>query len=166
MSDAVDQVVAAWGKVDPDLDVWPTHVIGRLKRLARLLEREMKEFFAPHGLEYWEFDVLSTLRRSGGPHGLTAGALIKATMVTSGAITNRIDRMAAKGLVQREADPADRRTIRIQLTDRGRALIDEIMPLHVANQARVLSGMNRPDLDQLIVLLRELSESLGDTELD
>ncbi|RDI61688.1 MarR family winged helix-turn-helix transcriptional regulator [Nocardia pseudobrasiliensis] len=166
MSDAVDQVVAAWAKVDPDLDVWPTHVIGRLKRLARLLERQMKEFFAPHGLEYWEFDVLSTLRRSGGPHGLTAGALIKATMVTSGAITNRIDRMAAKGLVQREADPADRRTIRIRLTDRGRALIDEIMPLHVANQARVLGGMNRPDLDQLIVLLRELSESLGDTELD
>ncbi|MCM6776863.1 MarR family transcriptional regulator [Nocardia sp. CDC159] len=166
MSDAVDQVVAAWSKVAPDLDVWPTHVVGRIKRLGRLLDREMKDFFAPHGLEYWEFDVLSTLRRSGGPDGLTAGALIKATMVTSGAITNRIDRMAAKGLVRRTSDPSDRRTVRIQLTDAGRELIDELMPLHVANQIRILGGLDRPDLDRLIVLLRALLESLGDTDLD
>ncbi|GAB2699152.1 MarR family winged helix-turn-helix transcriptional regulator [Nocardia thraciensis] len=165
MADAVDEVIAAWGRVQPDLDVWPTQVIGRLKRLGRLIDREMKEFFAQFGLEYWEFDVLSTLRRSGGPDGLTAGALIKTTMVTSGAITNRIDRMEAKGLVRRAADPKDRRTVRIQLSDKGRELIDKLMPLHADNQYRILGGMEREDLDHLVVLLRGLSESLGDTSL-
>ncbi|WP_280258529.1 MarR family winged helix-turn-helix transcriptional regulator [Nocardia wallacei] len=136
-----------------------------LKRLSRVVEREIKEFFARYDLEEWEFDVLTTLRRSGGDAGLTAGALIKATMVTSGAITNRIDRMAAKGLVVRAADPKDRRTVRIRLTDEGRELIDRLMPLHVDNQIRVLGGMNREKLDQLGTLLRELAESLGDTSL-
>ncbi|WP_227978901.1 MarR family winged helix-turn-helix transcriptional regulator [Nocardia spumae] len=165
MSDAVDQIVADWGRVRPELDVWPTHVIGRIKRMGRRLEHEMKEFFARHGLEYWEFDVLSTLRRSGGPDGLTAGDLIKATMVTSGAITNRIDRMAAKDLVRRVPDAKDRRTIRVQLTDHGRAVIDELMPQHVDNETRLLAGMSRADLDQLGALLRRLSESLDDTTL-
>ncbi|WP_036497010.1 MarR family winged helix-turn-helix transcriptional regulator [Nocardia aobensis] len=165
MSDAVDRIVADWGRARPDLDVWPTHVIGRLKRMGRRLEREMKEFFARYGLEYWEFDVLSTLRRSGGPDGLTAGDLIKATMVTSGAITNRIDRMAAKDLVRRVPDARDRRTIRVQLTDHGLDVIDEVMPLHVDNEIRLLSGMSRTELDQLADLLRRLSESLDDTSL-
>lgn len=165
MSDAVDEVVAAWGRVRPDLDVWPTHIVGRLKRVSRVVEREMKEFFARYDLEDWEFDVLTTLRRSGGTAGLTAGALIKATMVTSGAITNRIDRMAAKGLVLRAADPKDRRTVRIRLTDEGGELIDRLMPLHVDNQIRILSGMDRENLDHLGTLLRELAESLGDTSL-
>ncbi|QIS17059.1 MarR family winged helix-turn-helix transcriptional regulator [Nocardia terpenica] len=166
MSDAVDEIVAAWGRVRPDLDPWPVHVIGRIKRLSRLLERGQREFYGPHGLESWEFDVLTTLRRSGGPDGLTAGALIKNTMVTSGAITNRIDRMEAKGLVRRTADPRDRRTVRIQLSDEGRALIDTLMPLHVDNQIRILGGMPREELDQLADLLRGLSESLGDTALE
>ena len=165
MNDAVDQIVADWGQVRPDLDVWPTHVIGRIKRMGRRLEREMKEFFARHDLEYWEFDVLSTLRRSGGPDGLTAGDLIKATMVTSGAITNRIDRMAAKDLVRRTPDAKDRRTIRVQLTEHGRKVIDELMPLHVDNETRLLAGMGRADLDQLGDLLRRLAESLDDTSL-
>ncbi|WP_280389434.1 MarR family winged helix-turn-helix transcriptional regulator [Nocardia wallacei] len=136
-----------------------------LKRLSRVVEREIKEFFARYDLEEWEFDVLTTLRRSGGDAGLTPGALIKATKVTTGAITNRIDRMAAKGLVVRAADPKDRRTVRIRLTDEGRELIDRLMPLHVDNQIRVLGGMNREKLDQLGTLLRELAESLGDTSL-
>lgn len=165
MSDAVDRVVADWGKVRPDLDVWPTHIIGRIKRMGRRLELEMKDFFARHGLEHWEFDVLSTLRRSGGPDGLTAGDLIKATMVTSGAITNRIDRMAAKDLVRRAPDAKDRRTIRIQLTDHGQEVVDELMPLHVDNEIRLLAGMDRAELDQLGDLLRRLAESLNDTSL-
>lgn len=166
MTDAVDRIVADWGRVRPELDVWPTHVIGRLKRMGRRLDREMKEFFARHGLEYGEFDVLTTLRRSGGPVGLTAGDLIKATMVTSGAITNRIDRMAAKDLVRRTPDATDRRTIRVQLTDHGREVVDEIMPLHVDNEIRLLAGMSRAELDQLGDLLRRLAESLDDTSLD
>ncbi|MFI5778553.1 MarR family winged helix-turn-helix transcriptional regulator [Nocardia sp. NPDC051570] len=166
MSDAVDRMVAAWGQVDPDLDIWPTQVFERLKRLGRLLDREMKDFFAPYGLESWEFEVLATLRRSGDTDGLTAGALIKAALVTSGAITHRIDRLAAKGLVRRAADPADRRTIRIQLTDEGRELVDTLMPARIADQIRILGGVDRPDLDRLNGLLRGLLESLGDTDPD
>ncbi|MBF6328599.1 MarR family winged helix-turn-helix transcriptional regulator [Nocardia transvalensis] len=166
MSDAVDQAIADWGKVRPDLDVWPMHVTGRIKRLGPLLDREMKKVFSQFGLEYWEFDVLTTLRRSGGPDGLTAGGLIKATMVTSGAITNRIDRLEAKGLVRRTQDPKDRRTVRIQLTEAGRALVDEIMPVHVDNQVRFLGGLERKELAQLSDLLRALAECLGDTSLD
>lgn len=94
MSDAMDQLLTQWRRERPDVDVWPMGVIGRITRLSRLLDRELKEFFAGHGLERWEFDVLATLRRSGPPYELTAGALNRAAMVTSGAITNRL---AARG---------------------------------------------------------------------
>src|SRR6478672_9454530 len=107
-ADAVDQIVAAWGRERPDLDAAPMGVMGRISRLSRLLDKEFKDFFAGHGLEFWEFDVLATLRRSGAPYELSAGALLKTAMVTSGAITNRVDRLAAKGLLERVRDPADR----------------------------------------------------------
>ncbi len=110
MADAVDAVIDQWRRERPDVDTWPVGVLGRIVRLSRVLEREQKEFFAEHGLEPWEFDVLTTLRRSGKPYELTAGALLKAAMVTSGAITNRIDRMEVKGLVERVRDFGDRRT--------------------------------------------------------
>src|SRR5690349_3748413 len=116
-------------------------IIGRLNRLSRIVDRELKDFFAGHGLEHWEFDVLATLRRSGPPYALTAGALNRAAMVTSGAITNRIDRLAAKGLVERVPDEQDRRSVRVRLTERGLALVDEVVGLHVANEARLLASL-------------------------
>jgi DNA-binding MarR family transcriptional regulator len=163
MSDAVDAVTAQWRRERPDVDVWPMEVVGRVSRLSRLLERELRGPFAEHGLESFEFDVLATLRRSGAPYELTAGALLKAAMVTSGAITNRIDKLEAKGLVQRVRDSGDRRTVRIRLSERGLELIDELLVVHVANEARLLSGLAPADRDHLIVLLRGLLESLGDT---
>jgi DNA-binding MarR family transcriptional regulator len=158
----VDAVTAQWRRERPDVDVWPMEVIGRVSRLSRLLERELRGPFAEHGLESFEFDVLATLRRSGAPYELTAGALLKAAMVTSGAITNRIDKLEAKGLVQRVRDSGDRRTVRIRLSERGLELIDELLVAHVANEARLLSGLAPADRDHLIVLLRGLLESLGD----
>src|SRR3954451_17130355 len=116
MADAVDDILAQWARERPDLDVSPMGIIGRISRLQMLLHRELREFFATRGLENWEFDVLAMLRRSGAPYELTAGALLKAAMVTSGAITNRIDRMEAKGLVERVRDAGDRRSVRIRLT--------------------------------------------------
>ncbi|GAB4582323.1 MarR family winged helix-turn-helix transcriptional regulator [Nocardia sp. IFM 10818] len=165
MADAVDEIRAAWGRIHPDLDVSYVELTGRLTRIARILDRELTDFFRAHNMEFWEFDVLSTLRRNGGDTGLTAGALNKALMVTSGAITNRIDRLAAKNLVERVPDPTDRRAVRVQLTDAGRDLVDTILPLHAANQERVLQAFPATDRANLIPLLRSLSVALGDTSI-
>ncbi|GAA2208353.1 MarR family transcriptional regulator [Nonomuraea monospora] len=163
MGDAVDLILGQWQRERPDIDAWPMGVIGRISRLARVLDRELKEFFAAHGLERWEFDVLATLRRSGAPYELTAGTLNRAAMVTSGAITNRIDRLAAKGLVERLPDEEDRRSIRVRLTAQGLAKIDELVGPHVENEARLLAELGPRERDQLAGLLRGLLESLGDT---
>ncbi|WP_067894887.1 MarR family winged helix-turn-helix transcriptional regulator [Nocardia vaccinii] len=165
MVDAVDLITAAWREQCPDVDVAPMEVVGRITRLARVLDRELREFFTGHGLERWEFDMLATLRRSGGDQGLTPGALIKAAMITSGAVTNRIDRLESKGLVRRNSDPGDRRSVRIQLTAAGRTMVDELLPRHVANENRLLADLSAADRDHLTALLRTLSESLGDTTL-
>ncbi|MGV9414292.1 MarR family winged helix-turn-helix transcriptional regulator [Nocardia sp. NPDC003693] len=165
MPDAVDLITDSWREVRPDVDVSPMQVFGRLTRLSRILDQEFRTFFATHGMEFWEFDVLATLRRAGSDTGLTAGALNRAAMVTSGAITNRIDRMAAKGLVERLPDAVDRRAIRVHLTPKGVALVDELLPLHVANEARLLAELVPTDRDQLAALLRTLAESWGDTSL-
>lgn len=165
MSDAVDALMDQWRRERPDLDIWPMGVIGRLSRLSRLLERELKEFFAGHGLESWEFDVLATLRRSGSPYELTAGALLKSAMVTSGAITNRIDRLEAKGLVERVRRGHDRRSVSVRLTPRGLEIVDEVVALHVANEARLLGSLAEDERDRLAATLRTLLEGLGDTSL-
>ncbi|WP_336084748.1 MarR family winged helix-turn-helix transcriptional regulator [Nocardia sp. SSK8] len=166
MRDAVDLITAHWEVERPDVDVSPMAVIGRITRLSRILEQDLKRFFAGHGLEFWEFDVLATLRRSGGDKGLTAGALNRAAMVTSGAITNRIDRLAAKNLVRRSPCADDRRSVYVQLTPEGRALVDHLLPLHVANEERLLSALTPTDRDHLAALLRTLSIGLDDTTLD
>ncbi|NUP49979.1 MAG: MarR family transcriptional regulator [Catenulispora sp.] len=165
VTDAVDAITAAWGRERPELDASPMGVVGRISRLSRLLDKELKDFFAGHGLEFWEFDVLATLRRSGAPYELSAGALLKTAMVTSGAITNRVDRLEAKGLLERVRDPADRRGVRIRLTGAGIELIDRLLPLHLANEERVLAVLSRDDREALAGLLRVLAVGLGDTTL-
>ncbi|MFE3257811.1 MarR family winged helix-turn-helix transcriptional regulator [Nocardia sp. NPDC059091] len=166
MPDAVDQITAAWRQQRPDVDTSPMEIFGRLARLGRIVDRELSDFFRTHGLERWEFDVLATLRRSGNESGLSAGALNKAAMITSGAITNRIDRLTAKGWVERVPDPKDRRAIQVHLTDSGRALIDRILPLHIDNEQRLLADLSPADRETLIPLLRKFAESLGDLTLD
>ena len=122
--DEVDDLVAAWREQRPDLDVAPLQVLSRVSRLARHLDIARRGAFAAHGLEPWEFDVLSALRRAGPPFQLTPGALLRATLVTSGTMTNRIDRLAAAGLVYREPDPRDRRGVLVTLSERGTAVVD------------------------------------------
>jgi DNA-binding MarR family transcriptional regulator len=165
VTDAVDEIIAMWAREKPGLDATPMGIVGRISRLSRLLDKELKDFFAGHGLEFWEFDVLATLRRSGAPYELSAGALLRTAMVTSGAITNRVDRMETKGLVQRVRDPGDRRGVRIRLTPEGLELIEELMPLHVANEQRLLAELGEARQDTLADLLRTLAASLGDTSL-
>lgn len=165
MADAVDEIIAMWAREKPELDAAPMGIVGRISRLSRVLDKELKDFFAGHGLEFWEFDVLATLRRSGAPYELSPGALLRTAMVTSGAITNRVDRMEAKGLVERLRDPDDRRGVRIRLTAAGLELIDELVPLHLANERRLLAVLADDDRATLTDLLRTLAAGLGDTSL-
>src|SRR5215472_9957115 len=137
MADAIDAVIEQWRRELPSVDIWPMSILGRIVRLSRVLEREYRKFFAEYGLEPFEFDVLTTLRRSGEPYELTANALLKASLVTSGAITNRIDRMEAKGLVERVRDPGDRRSVHVRLTQHGREVLGGIFSIHIANAERM-----------------------------
>ncbi|MBF6129156.1 MarR family winged helix-turn-helix transcriptional regulator [Nocardia brasiliensis] len=162
MADAVDLFTQHWNRERPEVDVSPMAVIGRVQRLSRLFEHELKRFFGGFDMEFWEFDVLATLRRSGSEEGLTAGALLKVAMVTSGAITNRIDRLATKGWVERIPCPQDRRVIRVRLTPEGRRTIDELLPKHMANEQRMLAALDADSREQLAGLLRTLTEALGD----
>lgn len=157
MEDSVDRIVAQWAQARPEVDVSPMGVVGRLSRLTRLFERQLQTVFDQHGLHSGEFDILATLRRADvDAHGLTAGELASSTMVTSGAITNRLDRLVAKGLVTREADPHSRRTIRVALTRQGRKLVDAALEDHVAGEERLLAAMTPDQRAQLETLLREL----------
>src|SRR5580704_17936291 len=125
--DEVDEIVARWRSERRDLDVAPLGVLSRVTRLARHLDRVRRDAFAAHGLETWEFDVLSALRRAGTPYQLRPGALLRATLVTSGTMTNRIDRLAAAGLVRREPDPTDKRGVLVTLAEAGRRTVDGAM---------------------------------------
>ena len=117
--DHVSTVVEQWGAERPELDVSPLLVIGRIHRIALALTPELVEVYARHGLGEGDFDVLATLRRQGAPYALTPGELGERTMVTSGAVTKRVDRLAAKGLVERRASTTDGRSRTVVLTSRG-----------------------------------------------
>lgn len=160
-NDAVDRIVAQWGAVRPDLDVSPLEVIGRVSRLSRLVDRHLAENFARHGLENWMYDVLATLRRSGEPYELTAGELVQQSMVTTGAVTHRIDRLEERGLVVR-VGASDRRKVIVRLTAKGRALVDEVVHTHVATEHQILSGLSPRQRSDLAALLRTVLASLGD----
>jgi len=157
MADSVDRILAQWADVRPELDVSAMGVIGRLSRLSRLVERAQSDVFDTHGLQPGEFDILATLLRSdAGPRGLTAGALSGSAMVTSGAITNRLDRLVAKELISREVDPENRRTVRVALTVRGAEVVEAALADHVDNEERLLESLSVADRRQLEGLLRGL----------
>lgn len=160
--DGVDMILEQWEEVRPDLDCSPMAVIGRLSRLSRLMEAELRPTFVENGLEPGEFDVLATLLRSGPPHVLSAGALSTASMVSSAALTNRIDRLVDKGLVGRGVDPTHRRRVLISLSAEGRDLVNRVAEVHVANERRLLTGLSNKDCLALSALLRRLLISLGD----
>ncbi|MBD2897766.1 hypothetical protein amrb99_67300 [Actinomadura sp. RB99] len=160
--DAVDLVLEQWARARPDLDASPMGVLGRLSRVARIAERELKALFSEFGLERGEFDVLATLRRAGADGGMTAGDLARSSMVTSGAVTNRLDRLVAKGHVTRDVDPANRRSVIVALTPAGRDLIDRAVVAHLENERRILAALDRDQWDGLAATLRTLLLSLGD----
>jgi DNA-binding MarR family transcriptional regulator len=154
--DEVDELVAAWRAQRPDLDVEPLQVLSRISRLARHLDIARRGAFASHSLEAWEFDVLSALRRQGPPFQLTPGALIRATLVTSGTTTNRIDRLAAAGLVRREPDPTDKRGVLVTLTDRGADRVDSALADLLVREQSLLAGLEKAEREQLADMMRTL----------
>jgi DNA-binding MarR family transcriptional regulator len=154
--DEVDDIIACWRRERPDLDVSPLHVLSRVSRLARHLDRARRAAFAAHGLEAWEFDVLSALRRQGRPYQLSPGSLLRATLVTSGTMTNRIDRLSAAGLVSRRRDEQDKRSVLVQLSQRGRETVDAAFADLLERERSLLTGLDPSQQRELADLLRIL----------
>ncbi len=154
--DEVDRIVAAWRRERPDVDVSPMHVLSRVSRVAHHVDQARKASFSAHEIEPWEFDVLSALRRSGDPYELSPGRLVAETLVTSGTMTNRIDRLAARGLVDRRRDPADRRGVLVRLTAAGRSRVDAAVSELLEREAELLAGVDPAALERLTADLRDL----------
>ena len=156
--DEVDRIVAAWRRVRPDLDVTPLEVLSRVSRLARHLDLARRRAFAGRGLEAWEFDVLSALRRAGEPYQLTPTALVRQTLVTSGTMTNRISRLVQRGLVDRSSSPTDARSVQVRLTEAGRDVVDAAMAELIAGEREILASLDPLEQTRLAGLLKTLLE--------
>jgi DNA-binding MarR family transcriptional regulator len=160
--DEVDDLVEAWRRERPDLDTSPMEVLSRVDRLARHVDRVRAAAFSRHGLEGWEFDVLAALRRSGEPYRASPGALVRATGVTSGTMTNRVDRLVTRGLVRRDSDPDDRRSVRVELTPEGRTTVDGALVDLLDAEHELLAGLAERDRTALADSLRRLLASYAD----
>ncbi|QEN87503.1 MarR family transcriptional regulator [Labrys sp. KNU-23] len=159
--DRADTAVEQWARERPDLPSLPMAVFGRLSDASeRVLRDHMNPLFATAGLQPGEFDVLATLRRSGEPYMLSPTRLYEAAMISSGGMTNRLDRLERAGLVERLPDPNDRRGKLIALTEAGKIVIDETIARHVANEQRLLSVLTQAEQETLDSLLRKLITAL------
>ncbi|MFG2016867.1 MarR family winged helix-turn-helix transcriptional regulator [Actinomadura geliboluensis] len=159
-TDATAAMVAQWHRERPDLDATPMLVIGRLFRLTDAADQRLRPLFAAAGLGNGDFDVLAALRRSGPPYALSAGELSRAVLVTTGAITKRVDRLEARGLVSRTVAEHDSRGRLVTLTAEGVALTDELLAAHLDNQRRLLAGLTEPERERLAALLQRLAATL------
>lgn len=155
-TDEVDRIVAAWRSLRPGLDVSPLEVLSRVTRLSRHLDRARSAAFGALGLEVWEFDVLTALRRAGEPYQLTVGQLVAQTLVSSGTMTNRVDRLVERGLVGRHRDPSDGRGVIVRLTPAGGELVDVALADLLARENELLRGLDGAQREQLAGLLRLL----------
>jgi DNA-binding MarR family transcriptional regulator len=158
--DRIDAIEQAWRRERPDLDVTPLVLFGRLFRAVGLADEHLGAGLARFDLQPGWFDLLTALRRAGDPYELNPTRLMQVTMLSSGGMTKRLDQMAAAGLVERRPDPSDRRGILVRLTRRGRQTIDRALPVHVANEGRLLAGLNAQERRSLDVLLRKLLANL------
>jgi len=160
--DRAEIAVSQWRREKPELDLLPMEVVGRLSEAAMLMGvKRLEPLFAKYGLQRGEFDVLATLRRAGAPYTLTPTALYSATMISSGGMTNRIDRLEEAGLIARQPNPDDRRGTLVSLTSKGLALVDEIVPLHLENERDALTPLTLAEQETLNVLLAKLIVGLS-----
>ncbi len=156
MRDEVDELVEAWARERQDLDLAPVAVFSRISRLARHLDLARREAFNAHAIESWEFDVLAALRRAGAPYELSPGRLLRETLVTSGTMTNRVDRLAARGFVERYPDPDDRRGVIVRLTAEGKTAVDGAFEALLEAEKSLLAGLPARERTRLAALLRTL----------
>ncbi len=162
--DEVDRIVSDWHREAPHLDTEPLHVLSRVSRFARHLDRARKEAFSGHQLEVWEFDVLSALRRAGAPYELSPGVLVQQTLSTSGTMTNRVDRLESRGLVERHRDAHDRRGVKVRLTSAGCVAVDAAMSDLLAREQALLARLPQARRDELADSLRLLLAPLEPDE--
>lgn len=160
-ADHVDRIVEQWAAERPDVDASPMQIFGRLSRITDHLESELLGVFRRFGLGEGEFDILAALRRGGEPYACAPGELARHTMVTTGAVTKRVDRLVASGLVSRSASDDDGRGRVVSLTAEGRRVIDEAVAAHVANEQRLLAPLTPAQRRALESLLREWGSGLG-----
>ncbi|GAA4810197.1 MarR family winged helix-turn-helix transcriptional regulator [Nocardioides caeni] len=156
MRDDVDELIEAWARERNDLDLAPVAVFSRISRLAHHVDRARRQAFTTHDIESWEFDVLAALRRAGDPYELSPGRLLKETLVTSGTMTNRVDRLTARGLVERNPDPSDRRGVLVRLTPDGKDAVDGAFAALLGAERDLLTGLTGDDQAELADLLRRL----------
>jgi DNA-binding MarR family transcriptional regulator len=156
VEDEVDRLLGGWRRVLPNVDVSPLEVLSRVSRLARYLDRQRTVIFARHDLEIWSFDVLSALRRATGPSNLSPGQLLAQTLVTSGTMTNRLDRLEERGLVRRQQDPFDARSVRVAITPAGKKCVDRALADLVEREHAILASLSVDDRDLLSALLRRV----------
>jgi DNA-binding MarR family transcriptional regulator len=159
--DHIDTILAEWRRERPDLDVAPLGVLSRLFRTASLADAELSDAIAEYDLQPGWFDLLAALRRSGSPFELTPTRLLRSTLLSSGGMTKRLDRMAEAGLVERRPDPSDRRGTLVALTARGKAVVDEAVVTHLANEEHILRSLSPTQRRALDDLLRVLLTDLG-----
>ncbi|WP_114766793.1 MarR family winged helix-turn-helix transcriptional regulator [Vibrio rhodolitus] len=152
--DAIDRVVEQWAREKQDLETEPMAIMGRLMRIAKYMETEVARLHKSYDLKLGEFDVLASLRRSGKPYRLTPSELIDSMMLTSGAMTNRLDKLESKGLICREHSKEDRRSVTVELTEKGFTLIDQIIEEHAAVQTKLVKGMNASQKKQMNTILK------------
>ncbi|MBM7806717.1 DNA-binding MarR family transcriptional regulator [Geodermatophilus bullaregiensis] len=161
MEDAVDLILEQWARERPDLDCSPMGVIGRISQLQREVFLAQRATFARHGLDVPSFDVLAALRRAGEPYQLTPTALMRTALVTSGAITQRLDRLEERGLITRTRSQSDGRAVVVTLTAAGRAALDAALPDHLETERGLLAGLSDDDQLRLADLLRRFLVTLG-----
>lgn len=159
-ADEVDDLVLAWRRERDDLDLAPVEVFSRISRLSRLLDLARRDAFTAQAIEPWEFDVLAALRRAGEPYQLSPGQLLKETMVTSGTMTNRIDRLTERNLVDRSPDPNDRRGVLVGLTSIGKRTVDGAFETLLASERDLLGELSASERSQLADLLKRLMRPL------
>jgi DNA-binding MarR family transcriptional regulator len=157
----MDLILEQWARQRPDLDCTPMGVIGRITQLQREVFLAQRTTFARHGLDAPSFDVLAALRRAGAPYQLTPTALMRAALVTSGAITQRLDRLEEKGLITRGRSEADGRAVVVTLTAAGRTALDTALPDHLETERAMLAGLSDDERAQLAGLLRRWLVTLG-----
>ncbi|MDV6275100.1 MarR family transcriptional regulator [Rhodococcus erythropolis] len=164
--DAVDDIIRQWSRQWPELDVSAIHIFGRMHRSYLRYQASIAAVFDKHGINIASFDVLAALRRSGPPYQMTSGQLAEMSLVTTGGVTLRVDRLEQAGLVERERDSADRRVVYARLTAKGKAVFDAAAKEHFENENHMLAGLSAQDRKAMADLFRKLERSIVASETD